>query len=160
MALSDILRDAGGDSIAANFDQVAQAASPDALGAGMAHAFRADETPPFGDMVGQLFGRSSSSQQAGLLNQILATVGPSVAAALGGGILGRVLNPGQQQVTPEQASRVSPQEVTEIAKHAEQQNPEIIDQVGRFYADHAGLIKTLGGVALTAVLANMRSSSR
>jgi hypothetical protein len=145
MALSDILRDAGGDSVAANFDQVAQAASPEALGAGM---------------VGQLFGHSSSSQQAGLLNQILATVGPSVAAALGGGILGRVLNPGQQQVTPEQASRVSPQEVTEIAKHAEQQSPEIIDQVGRFYADHAGLIKTLGGVALTAVLANMRGSSR
>jgi hypothetical protein len=160
MALSDILRDAGGDSIAANFDQVAQSASPDALGAGMAHAFRADETPPFGDMVGQLFGRSSSSQQAGLLNQILSTVGPAVASALAGGVLGRVLVPGQQQVTPEQASKVTPQEVTEIANHAQQHQPQIIDQVGRFYADHAGLIKTLGGVALTAVLANMRGNSR
>ena len=160
MALSDILRDAGGDNVDAHFDRVAQAASPADLGAGLADAMRSDQTPPFGDMVGQLFGRSSSTQQAGLLNQILSGVGPSIAAALGGGVLGRILNPGQQQVTPEQASRVTPGEVTEIAKHAEQQRPEIIDQVGRFYAQHSDLVKTLGGVALTAVLASMRSRSR
>ena len=160
MALSDMLRDAGGDNIEAHYDTLTRNVSPDTLGEGVANAFRADETPPFGDMVGQLFGRSSSSQQAGLLNQILATVGPAVAASLAGGALGRVLHPGQQQVTPEQASRVSPQDVTEIAKHAQQQRPEIIDQVGRFYADHSDLVKTLGGVALTAVLANMRHLSR
>lgn len=160
MALSDMLRDAGGDNIDAHFDRVAQTASPEDLGAGVARAFRADETPPFGDMVGQLFGRSSSSQQAGLLNQILATVGPAVASAIAGGALGRILHPGQTEVTPEQASKVTPAEVTEIANHAEQQRPEIIDKLGRFYADHSDLVKTLGGVALTAVLANMRHLSR
>ena len=160
MALSDILRDAGGDNIDAHFDRGAQAASPEDLGAGLADAMRSDQTPPFGDMVGQLFGRSSSTQQAGLLNQILSTVGPSIATALAGGALGRILHPGQQQVTPEQASRVSPTDVTEIARHAEQQRPEIVDQVGRFYAQHSDLVKTLGGVALTAVLAGMRNRSR
>ena len=160
MALSDIIRDAGGADIGAHFDQLAQSASADDLGAGLADAMRSDTTPAFGDMVGHLFGQSSSSQQAGLLNQILASVGPSVAAALAGGVLGRVLHPGQTQVTPEQASRVTPAEVTEIAAHAEKQRPEIIDQVGRFYAQHSDLVKTLGGVALTAVLASMRSRSR
>lgn len=160
MSLSDILRDAGGDNIDAHFDRVAQAASPNDLGAGLADAMRSDQTPPFGDMVGQLFGRSSSTQQAGLLNQILSTVGPSIAAALAGGALGKILHPGQQQVTPEQATKLSPAEVTEIAKHAELKKPEIIDQVGRFYAQHSDLVKTLGGVALTAVLAGMRNRSR
>lgn len=160
MALMDMLRDAGGDNVDAHFDRVAQAASPEQLGAGLADAMRSDQTPPFGDMVGQLFGRSSSNEQAGLLNQILASVGPSIAAGLAGGALGRILHPGQQQVTPEQASKVSPAEVTEMANHAEQHRPEIIDQVGRFYAQHSDLVKTLGGVALTAVLAGMRNRSR
>lgn len=160
MALMDMLRQAGGDNIDSHFDQVAQTASPDELGAGLADAMRSDQTPPFGNIVGQLFGRSSSTQQAGVLNQILSSVGPSVAAALGGGALGRVLHPGQQQVTPDQAARMSPADVTEIAKHAEQQRPEIVDEVGRFYAQHSDLVKTLGGVALTAVLAGMRNRSR
>lgn len=160
MALMDLLRDAGGDDVDAHFDRVAQTASPHELGAGVADALRSDQTPPFGDTVGQLFGRSSSTQQAGLLNQILASVGPSIATAMAGGALGRILQPGQQQVTPEQASRISPADVKEIANHAEQQRPEIIDQVGRFYAEHSDLVKTLGGVALTAVLASMRNRSR
>lgn len=160
MSLSDLMHDAGADNVDAHFDRVAQSASPDDLGAGLADAMRSDQTPPFGNMVGSLFGRSSSLQQAGLLNQILSTLGPSIASAVAGGALGRILHPGQQQVTPEQASRVTPTEVTELAKHAEQQRPEIIDQVGRFYAQHSDLVKTLGGVALTAVLASMRSRSR
>lgn len=160
MALMDMLREAGGDNVDSHFDKVAQTASPDELGAGLADAMRSDQTPPFGDMVGQLFGRSSSTQQAGLLNQILSSVGPAVATALAGGVLGRVLHPGQQQVTPDQAAKVSPADVTELAKHAEQQRPEIVDQVGRFYAQHSDLVKTLGGVALTAVLAGMRNRSR
>jgi hypothetical protein len=160
MALMDMLRDAGGDNVDAHFDRVAQAASPEELGAGVADAMRSDQTPPFGDMVGQLFGRSSPGQQAGLLNQILAGVGPSIAASLAGGALGRMLHPGQQQITPDQAAQVSPSQVSEIARHAEQHRPEIVDQVGRFYAQHSDLVKTLGGVALTAVLAGMRNRSR
>ena len=74
MALSDLFRDAGGDDIQdveGRFDQVALQASPEELGAGVAEALRSDQTPPMAEMVSQLFGRSSSSQQAGLLNQIL-----------------------------------------------------------------------------------------
>lgn len=163
MALSDLFRDAGGDNIDdvdARFDQAAQQASPDELGVGVAEALRSDQTPPMGDMVSQLFGRSSSSQQAGLLNQILATLGPSVAAALGGGALGRVLRPGQSELTPEEAASVSPREVSDIVTQAEKERPEVVDQLGRFYAQHSGLIKTLGSTALLIALAKMRHKSR
>lgn len=163
MAFPDLFRDAGGDNIQdveARFDNVARHASPDDLGAGVADALRSDQTPPMGEMVAQLFGRSSSSQQAGMLNQILASLGPAVASAIGGGALGRILRPGQTEVTPEQAKEVSPGDVTEIVKHAEQQRPEIVDQLGRYYAEHSGLIKTLGSTALLIALARMRHTAR
>ena len=163
MALSDLFRNAGGDNITdvdARFDEVAQHASPDELGAGVAEALRSDQTPPMGEMVSQLFGRSSAGQQAGMLNQILSTLGPVVAGALANGALGRILRPGQTEVTPEQAKQISPREVTEIVNHAEKERPDVADELGRFYAQHSGLIKTLGSTALLIALAKMRHNAR
>jgi hypothetical protein len=163
MALSDLFRDAGGDHITgvnARFDEVAQQASPDELGAGVAGALHSEQTPPIGEMVSQLFGHSSSTQQADVLNHILGTLGPVVAGALASGALGRILRRGQTQVTPEDAAKVSPAEVTEIVNHAEKQSPGLADDLGRCYGEHFGLIKTLGSVALLAVLSQMRHNAR
>ena len=166
MGLMDILQSALAGSGAANganaeqhFDQVTQHASTNELGAGLAGAMRSDQTPPFGDMVGKLFGQSSSAQQAGVLNQILATLGPAAASAIAGGALGRILSPGQAQVTPDQASQLSPAQVTEIAAHAEQAHPGVVDQVSQFYAQHSGLIKMLGSAALMVTLAKMKENA-
>lgn len=157
MGLMDILQNAlSGNEPEKHFDQVAQNASRDQLGAGIAGALRSDQTPPFGNMVGQLFGHSSSTQQAGLLNQILGAIGPAAAASLGGGLLGKMLQPGQTQISPEQASQLSPAQVTEIANHAEQARPGVVDQVGNFYAQHSGLIKMLGGTALLVTMAKIK----
>lgn len=140
----DILQSAlQGNSAETHFDDVAQNASHDQLGAGLAGAMRSDQTPPFGDMVGQLFGHSSSTQQAGVLNQILGSLGPTAFSGIAGGALGRMLAPGQSQLTPDQASRLSPDQVSDIAAHAEKSQPGVIDQVGQFHAQHAGLIKML-----------------
>ncbi len=159
MGLLDILQQALNSGNAdAHFDQVAQNASSEDLSAGVAAAMRSDQTPPFGHMVGQLFGHSSSTQQAGLLNQILASLGPAALSGVAGGVLGRMLQPGQTRVTPDQASQLSPAQVTEIAAHAEQQQPGVVDQVSQFYAQHAGLIKVLGGTALMVALAKMKEN--
>lgn len=160
MGLLDILQQAiGGSTPEAHFDQVAQHASTDQVGAGLAAAMRSDQTPSFGTMVGNLFGQSSSTQQAGVLNQILATLGPAAMSAAAGGVLGRVMQPGQTQITPDQASQLSPAQVTEIAAHAEQQQPGVIDQVSQFYAQHSGLIKMLGGAAVAVTLAKMKENA-
>lgn len=142
-----------------HFDQAATHASEDQLGAGLSAALRSDQTPPFGQMVGQMFGNSSPEQRAGMLNQVLATLGPAAASALAGGVLGRLLQPGQTQLTPDQASQVSAAQASEIAAHAEQQHPGIVDAVSGFYAQHAGLIKTLGGAALMIALAKMKENA-
>jgi hypothetical protein len=162
MRLLDILTQAlnSGTVSDQHVDQVVQNAPTNVLAAGLAHAFRSDQTPDIGQMVGQLFGNSNGQQQAGMLNQILATLGPAAAASLAGGVLGRVMSPGSNQVTPAQASQLSPQEVQQVVEHAQQTNPGIADQLASFYANHAGLIKTLGAAALAIAMAKMKDHVR
>lgn len=155
MGLLDLLHRAVAGNPQAHFDQVVQKASPDELGAGLAAAMRSDQTPPFGDMVGKLFNVSSPAQKAGLVNQLLASLGPAAWSAAEG-VLGHLFSPGQTQLTPEQASRLTPGQVTRIASHAEQAQPGVVDEVSRFYAQHAGLIKLIGGAALAVTLAKMK----
>ncbi|MDB5743479.1 MAG: hypothetical protein JWR68_1794 [Polaromonas sp.] len=158
MGLIDLLQQALGGNTEKHFDQVAKEAPREELADGLAASMRSKDTPPFGDMVSQMFGKSSPTQQAGLLNQILGALGPAAATGLAGGLLGRILAPGQAQVTPEQASQLSPAEVTEIAAEAEKTHPGVVDQVSQFYAEHSGLIKTLGGAALLVAMAKMKNN--
>lgn len=150
------------------FHQVAQNASPDLISQGLSAMFHSDQTPPFGQMAGQLFGQANPSQRAGMLNQLLGSMGPSVLTSLlagsGGGVLSAVLGKLTQggtapaAITAAQASQLTPEQVQVIASHAEQHSPGIIDKMSGFYAEHPGLIKTLGGAALTIALAKMAES--
>jgi hypothetical protein len=145
------------DSAYDDFDQVVEAAPGEALGDGLAGAFRSNETPPFGQMVGQLFGASPAGQRASILNTLRRTVGP--------GLLGQVLSrygvgdaertAHQGEVPPEVAQHVPPDAVREIAEHAEQKDPSIIDRVSQAYAQQPQIVKTLGKVALAVALAHM-----
>lgn len=152
-----------------DFDQIAQDSPQDDLADGLGEAFRSNQTPPFGNMVGQLFGQADSHQRAGMLNQLLGALGPSAIGSLlgrgmGGGMLEGLLNrtAGQQQVQlrPEDVEQLSPQEVQELANHAERENPGIIDQMSRFYANNPALVKALGGAALAIALGKMSQRRR
>jgi hypothetical protein len=138
-----------------DFDRVSQNVPREDVARGVTQALRSDQTPPFPQMVGNLFGNSNPDQRAGMLNQILASVGPSLLSGGAGGILGKLLGGGQNRVTPDQASQLSPDQVTQIAAQAEQHNPGIVDQMGDFYAQHPTLVKTLGGAALAIALGHM-----
>jgi hypothetical protein len=161
MGFMDILKQYAGqqgqatDAATQHYGEVAQQAPPAVVSQGLAEAFRADQTPPFGQMVSQLFGNSNPEQRAGLLTQLLGGAG-----ALGGaagspiGDLVRRFGAGST-VTPEQAATVTPEQVQQVATHAEQQNPGIVDRVSDFYAQHPTLVKTLGSAALAIALAKM-----
>jgi hypothetical protein len=175
----------------AHFDQAAQHAPTDVLSTGLSAMFRSDQTPPFGQMAGQLFGQSNPNQQAGMLNSLIAGMGPAVLAALlnrggagagagaGGGVLGglggllgqltggagggvgtNASATGTPQLSPAQASQLTPAQVQVIAEHAEKSNPGIIDQLSAFYAEHPTLVKTVGGAALSIALAKMAQHAR
>jgi hypothetical protein len=150
-----------------DFDQVAQAAPQPALADGLSEAFRSDKTPAFGQMTANLFNNSNPQQQAGLLNTILKYAGPAIlgrvmsggAGSTGGGGLSDLINifkgGGQQEVTPEQASQISPEAVQQVAEQAEQHDPSIVNRISDFYAQHPTLVKSLGAAALTIALSKI-----
>ena len=147
----------------AHFDQVAQHASPQVMGQGIADALRSDDTPPLGQMVSDMFAKATPQQQAGMLNQILSSLGPGALSSLGSGALGGLagaLTGARPQITPEQASQLSPQQVQDLANHAEKTSPGVFDKLGSFYAEHPQLVKTLGSAALTIALAKMANRMR
>ena len=151
------------DTVHDDFDQTAQAAPLGALANGLSAAFRSDQTPEFGQMIGNLFGQSNGQQRAGILNTLISTLGPTIAAQLfarkGLSGLAGLLGGGQTEVTPEQAEQVSPEAVQDIAAQAEQHDPSIIEMASNFYAEHPTLVKSLGGAALAIALAKIVDSN-
>ncbi|HEY0746929.1 MAG TPA: hypothetical protein VGD63_09540 [Steroidobacteraceae bacterium] len=168
MGLLDILKQYSNSSsaptgdVVGHYDAVAQQASPQDLGGGIAAAMRSDATPSFGQTIGSIFSQSNPNQKAGVLNELLQALGPAGLAGAGGGILGRILGPGAglgtpTTVTPAQATQVSPTELSTIASSAERQDGSIVDRMGQFYAQHPTLVKTLGVAAMAAVMSHMSS---
>ena len=138
-------------------DEIVRDAPRDTVREGLREAFDAGDTPSMGEQVGQMFGQSSNQQQAGLINQVIQALGP--AAALAGGVLQKVMKPGEQQVDADAVAQLSPTEVTQVVNEAQQQQPELSQRLSEFYADNSGLIKALGGVALLAAAIKMKQYS-
>lgn len=152
------------DQVEQDFDEIARNSPHEELTHGLSDAFRSDQTPPFGNIVGQLFGQADTHQRTGMLNQLLGGLSPSVigsllGGSLGSGALGGLLNQGgghhQVQLTPEQVEQLSPEQVQEIASRAETENPGVIYHMSRFYAENPTLVKALGGAALAIVLGKL-----
>lgn len=168
MSLMDILQQyaARPTSTEQDFDEVVPQVPSDVLGDGLAHAFRSEQTPPFSAMVQQLFGNSNPQLRAGLLNQLVRTVGPAVLANIAGGLFGRMAQAqggrsgagstgAAPSITPDDAEQVSAEQVGKIAAAAEKKDPTVIDRIGGFYSEHPDLVKMLGGAALAIALGRM-----
>jgi hypothetical protein len=151
---------ANSPAVEQHFDQVAQAVPSSTLAGGLAEAFRSGQTAPFPQMAAQMFGGGNSQQQAGVLNSLVAALGPAVISKFAGGApnspLASLLQSGS--VTPAQAASVSPAEVEALTSHAETQDPSIIDRVSAVYAQHPVLIKSLGAAALTIAMKKIADS--
>ncbi len=217
MDLADLLQQFGGNvtaqapqdmDVEGHFDQVANSVPKEDLASGLAEAFRSDQTPPFASMLGGLFGNSGGSQQASVVNELLAVAGPMImqrmmgggggqqaAAAAGGGggafgdilgavmgsmsggggggggataggggaltgILGQMMGEGGQvrQLTAEEASQISPEEIQALAEEAHKHDPSIVDRLSGIYAEHPTLIKTLGAGALALAMSKIAHS--
>lgn len=172
MELGDLFgalkRYAGGDDVVSNppaetqqdFEQLTKDSSAQpGITQGLTDIFRSNQTPPFGQMLGNMFSQSNGEQKAGILNQLLGAVGP---AALGSGALGGLASMlgGGNSVSAEQAEKINPNDVTQLAEHAEKENPSIVDQASQFYAQHPQLVQALGAGALALLMQNMTKSRK
>ena len=142
-----------------DFDRVAREAEPEAVGEGLEDAFNAETTPPFEQMVGQLYGQSDPHQRAGLLNEILGSLGGAAGGGLAGGVLGDLLR-GRNRVSPEEANNIPVSDVEAATADAARQNPSIIQRVSRFYAAHPQLVQTLGQAAIGIAMSGMARRRR
>ena len=102
---------------------------PQELSEGLQAAFRSEETPPFENMVRQLFEHSGPDQRAGVLNQLREVLG-------------------RGPVSADEARQVPPQQIETMAAQAAQSNPGILEKISRFYADHPQVVQMLGQAAL------------
>src|SRR5262249_27522322 len=125
------------------------------LSTGLAEAFRSDQTPPFSQMVSQLFANGSPDQRAGMLNALLGAAPSSLQSSLGSLIPGLMAGGGAgvlSSLTGAQASAISPDQVTNLAHQVHQNNPGVVEQMSSFYAQHPQLVQTLGSVAMMVAM--------
>ncbi len=133
------------------FHQIASSTPQDVLSQGLNDAFNSDKTPPFAQMVGDLFGHSNNQQKSGIIGALLGGLGAGAHPALAqAGI----------NASPDQATQLSSEQVQQIATHAQQSNPGVVAQMSNFYAQHPVLVKSLGAAAMAIVLGRMRSPGR
>jgi hypothetical protein len=130
------------ESTTQDFHNVTQAASHDQVAGGLSEVFRSNQTPPFGEML------------AGILGQLIQSAGPGLAGSVLGQYLPGLAH-GNTQITPEQAQQVPPEAVQDLAKHAEKNDPSIVDQASQFYAQHPQVVQALGAGALAMILNHM-----
>ena len=144
------------------YDRAAQALPQGSLSSALSHTFQSDQTPPFQQMLASLFQNSSPDQKAGMLNQLIASLGPGALAALGsaGGLGALTGMLGGGNVTPQQAQQVSPQQVQVLAENAAKKDPSIVDKAASFYAQHPTLVKTIGAGALALLMSRMSAARR
>lgn len=156
-----------------DFDRVAHEVPADEIGDGLEEAFKSDNTPPFEQMVGQLYDRSDDDTRAGLLNEILGSLGAGdrspgdgtaggLGSILAGGALGgmlRRMGPGNR-ISPEEARHVPVNEIESAAAEAARRNPSLIQRVSRFYARHPQIVQNLGQAALAIAMSRIARRRR
>lgn len=157
-ALQDVLKQYQGGqtpapaAVAQHFDQVAQSAPQSTMAAAISHALSSNQTPPLGQMVSSLFNQATPDQKTGMVNHLLAAIGPAAAATLGGGALAGLVG---GTATPAQAQALTPDAVKQLAEKAQSADGTVVDKLGSFYAQHPTLVKSLGAGALALMMSHM-----
>ncbi len=136
-----------------DFQKIAQQVPQEHLAAGLAEAFRSNQTPAFPEMLSNLFSQSNGQQRAGILSQLLGASGSNLPGGLAGSLSN--LLKGGTEVTPDQAEQVMPEAVQQLAAHAQKNNPSIVDEVSNFYAQHPKLVQGLGAGALALIMSHI-----
>jgi hypothetical protein len=156
MGLLDSMKDmlaqytggAGGENAEADFHKVAQSADAGTLAQGIAEVMRSDQTPPFAQIVSQLFANASPDQKAAMITALVSAVPAEQRGALGAMLGGS----SRASVGGAPTTLPSKDEVASMAQRAEQSGSGVIEAMSNFYAQHPTLVKTLGTTAMVIAM--------
>lgn len=144
--------------VGAHFQDVAESVDSGTVAHGIAAAMRSDQTPPFAQLVSQLFASGSNDQKLAMLNTLLSNVTPEQRAQIAAIIPG--MAGGSSSVSTEQAAMVPPSAVQSLAQRVEQHNPGVVEQMSSLYAAHPALVRTLGTAAMMIAMRKIAERQR
>jgi len=107
------------------------------------------------ELISEVYRSATSPLRARLLECLLQPIGPLGLVAIAAGAFGEFLRRGNYArlaVSPEDASRVSADQMLELARYVEQCNPETFQKIASVMAEIPVGIAGLGGSALLFAL--------
>jgi hypothetical protein len=106
-----------------------------------------------------LFERSPATQKTGVLNTLIAALGPTLVSQFleshGATRAAKELEVGRGRISPEVAEQIPAKSMEAVAAEPEKKDPSIVDRISQFYADQPTIVKTLGGLALAVAMAKV-----
>jgi hypothetical protein len=116
------------------------------------------------DLVAEVYRNATAPLRGRLLECLLRPVGPLALVAVAAGAFGQFLQRGgyrQVAIAPEDAARISPEQMLELARYVEQASPESLLQIVPLLADHpVGMAGVAASVLLVTLQAWRQRASR
>jgi len=130
----------------AHYDQISTSVPRDLLGSVIGPAMSSLPDNEIQERIYNSATEMTPQQRGGFLQNLLG--GLSAGGTNIGDLLGRL---GINKQVAEQPEVASPEDVAKLATHAQQTNPSLFERAMSFYAEHPGLVKVLGSVAIAAI---------
>jgi hypothetical protein len=112
------------------------------------------------ELIAEVYRTATSPLRARLLECLLQPIGPLGLVAIAAGAFGEFLRRGNYArlaISPEDASRVSADQMLELARYVEQCNPETFQKIASVLAERPVGIAGLAGSLLLIALQAWRS---
>jgi hypothetical protein len=112
------------------------------------------------ELIADVYRSATAPLRAKLLECLLLPIGPLGLVVIAAGAFGEFLHRGNAMrlpVSPEDASRISADQMLELARYVEQSSPETFQRIASVLADHPMGMAGLGGSVLLMSLQAWRS---
>jgi hypothetical protein len=144
----------------AEFDDL-QVRSVRPEGSQNSHRQRGRQLERLPELIADVHCAATSPLRAKLLECLLQPIGPLGLVVIAAGAFGEFLRRGnymQLAVSPEDATRISADQMSELARYVEQSNPDTFQRIASLLAEHPVAIAGLGGSVLLVALQAWRTS--
>lgn len=116
--------------------------------------------PQIAELVAEVYRGARLPLRRRLLECLLKPVGPLGLVAIAAGAFGTILQRGGYRVlavAPEDAMRISPEQMRELTLYVEQAAPESLLQLAPIISDQAGSMAGVAGIAAALLLVALQA---